>query len=155
MSEFTPINSQEELDKIISERIKRERESLSKKYADYDDIKRSNDERGKQLENLTKEMKDLSDKNSQSETTINELNSKIKGYDTDSVKTRIALELGLPYGMHSRLTGDDETSIRKDAEALKAMIGSNKPNAPRKDPETSGSAKSDMQNVLHDLVGKD
>ena len=57
--------------------------------------------------------------------------------------------------MHSRLTGDDEASIRKDAEALKAMIGSNKPNAPRKDPETSGSAKSDMQSVLHDLVGKD
>ena len=91
MSEFTPINSQEELDKIISERIKRERESLSKKYADYDDIKKSNDERGKQLENLTKEMKDLSEKNSTSETTINELNSKIKGYETDSVKRGLLL----------------------------------------------------------------
>ena len=57
------------------------------------------------------------------------------GYETASVKTKIALELGLPYQMADRLTGTDEESIRKDAESMVVLIGMNKPKVPLGNPE--------------------
>ena len=56
-------------------------------------------------------------------------NAKIKGYETDSAKTRIALEAGLPYGMASRLTGETEEEILADAKALAAMLGGTAPSS--------------------------
>ena len=39
MAEFTPINTQEEFDAAIGARLKRERDTITAKYADYDDLK--------------------------------------------------------------------------------------------------------------------
>lgn len=39
MADFTAITTQEQFDAIIGERLKREKETYSKKYADYDDLK--------------------------------------------------------------------------------------------------------------------
>ena len=36
---------------------------------------------------------------------------------------RIAHEIGIPYELASRLTGEDEATIRKDAESLSKVIG--------------------------------
>ena len=44
MAEFTPIETQEQLDKIIGERIARAKQSAAEKYADYEDIKAKNAE---------------------------------------------------------------------------------------------------------------
>ena len=54
---------------------------------------------------------------------VAKLNSKIKGYETESVKTRIAHETGLSYEAIEFLKGDDEDSIRKSAESLKGLVG--------------------------------
>lgn len=35
MAEFTPITTQDELDKVLAERLKRERETVRKEYAGY------------------------------------------------------------------------------------------------------------------------
>ena len=43
MAEFTPITTQEEFDKAIGDRLKRERETVKKEYADYlspDDVQK-------------------------------------------------------------------------------------------------------------------
>ena len=40
MSEFTPIETQEQLDKVIGERVRRAERQAAEKYADYDDIKK-------------------------------------------------------------------------------------------------------------------
>ncbi|MEG1873329.1 MAG: hypothetical protein RR194_04715, partial [Ruthenibacterium sp.] len=39
MAEFTPITTQEQFDAAIGERIKRERETIAKKYEGFDDMK--------------------------------------------------------------------------------------------------------------------
>ena len=39
--------------------------------------------------------------------TVEELNAKIKGYETDSAKTRIALEEGLSYEYQTSYCADD------------------------------------------------
>ena len=61
---------------------------------------------------------------------MDDLTSKVQAYETASVKTKVALEMGLPYQMADRLTGTDEESIRKDAEAMVGLIGAQKPVAP-------------------------
>lgn len=127
MGEFKTITTQEEFDAAIGERIKREKETLAKKYegymspsdfaekekaskAAYDELKGKFDKLQKDAEGHDKAMQ--------------ELNAKLKGYETDSVKTRIAHEAGLPYEMAKRLTGETEEEIKKDAEALSKLVGS-------------------------------
>ena len=73
------------------------------------------------------------------EATVADLTTKVHNYETASVKTKVALEMGLPYQMASRLAGDDEASIRADAEAMKALIGQQTPRAPLGDPESNNS----------------
>ena len=136
MSEFKPINTQEEFDVAISDRLKRERE----KYADYDNLKTQNSSQAKKIEDLEKSLKDANDKIGGHQKTVDELNAKIKGYETDSAKTRIALAAGLPYEMASRLKGDTEDEIKKDAESLAKMMG---PGAHRTDPRRNNDPHSD------------
>ena len=133
MSDFKPINTQEELDAVIGERIKREKETLAKKYEGYlspaelaerekagraalDDLKGKLEKSQKESEGHAK--------------TVEELTAKIKGYETDSVKTRIAHEMGLPFEMAGRLAGDTEEAIRKDAETLAKLVSAGAKEAP-------------------------
>ena len=134
MAEFTVIETQEQLDKIIGERIKRAEKQAAEKYADYDDLK-------KQVGQLTEQTQKQAEVISGHKTTIDELNAKIHTYETDSVKTKVALEIGLPYQMASRLTGDDEKAIRADAESMAKLIGKTKPTAPM------GSGEPNIQNT--------
>lgn len=122
MADFKPIETQEQFDAAIGERLKRERDSIEVKYSDYDTLKN-------QLEGLEVEKQSLSEQLSQANTKISEneslmegLNLKIKGYETDSAKTRIALEAGLPYSMAGRIQGDDEDSMKADAAILANML---------------------------------
>ena len=122
MADFTPINSQEEFDNAIKARIERERKNLSAQYADYDSLKTQNAELLTQVEGLKKTIEDTNKKYADSGKTITELQAKVKGYETDSAKTRIALKHGIPYEMASRLSGTTEEEIEKDAEVLAGFV---------------------------------
>lgn len=123
MSDFTPIETQEQLDKVIGERIRRAEQKAAEKYADYEDLKTQNAGYVTQISQLQTQLQDQADKAKESETSIADLTAKVHQYETASVKTKVALEIGLPYQMASRLTGDDEKAIRADAEAMKQLIG--------------------------------
>ena len=130
---FTPINTQEEFDAAISERLKREAEKdkedtspkdLEKIKADYD---RQITDLNATVDSVNKQLKEKDD-------SIAERDAKISGYETNSVKMRIAREAGLPYESVDYIRGEDEESIKKSAQALKELIG-NKNAAPLKDQE--------------------
>lgn len=135
MGEFKIIETQEELDALIKDRIERERKSLSEKYSDYEELKKKNTEYDAQVSKLSEANKALEASQIEFKKSIDDLNSKIKSYETDSAKTRIALEMGLPYEIATRLSGTNEEEIRKDAEGLAkyvnkpepAPVGSNEP----------------------------
>lgn len=120
--EFTPITTQEEFDKAITDRIKRERETLSKKYADYDELKARTVDYEKQLGELKSSHDELSKKSSEYDKTVSELTGKITTYEQASLKARIAYEMGIPYELAGRLTGDDEKALRADAESLTKLV---------------------------------
>ena len=128
---FKPIESQEELDGIIKDRLKRERESTSKKFEGWispEDHQRALDEAAKSFDDYKKA-------HESDEQTIADLTAKNKAYETASLRSRIAREVGLPYECAERIRGEDEQSMLDDARALKKLVGSSQP-IPTKSTET-------------------
>lgn len=151
--EFKPIETQEQLDAVIGERIARAEKNALKNYADYDDLKKAKADYEQQITDLTSQLKAKEELITGTDTTIKELQSKIKQYETASVKTRIAHEVGLPYELADKLSGDDEEAIRADAQKMAAYI---KPKnvAPigGAEPVDSGDPhKAAMQNLLKNI----
>lgn len=109
---FNPINTQEEFDAAIRDRLERERG----KYADYEDLKA-------QVGTLTTERDTALQQ-------VADRDAKIAKYETDSVKTRIAREKGIPAEMAHRLTGETEEDIAKDADILAQIFQAAKGTAP-------------------------
>ena len=62
MSDFTPIETQEQLNAIIGERISRAEQKAAEKYSDYDDVKKQNADYASQLADLQKQLEEQSEK---------------------------------------------------------------------------------------------
>lgn len=124
MSEtFKPIETQEELDAIIEKRLKREREVTTKRFDGWI----SPEDHQKAIEDANKALIDYKEAHKGDEQTIADLTAKNKAYETASLKSRIAHEVGLSYDWISRISGEDEESIRADAESLKKLVGTGAP----------------------------
>ncbi|HFD0860958.1 DUF4355 domain-containing protein [Enterococcus durans] len=115
---FKTIETQEELDRIIQERLNREKE----KFADYDAIKTRNVELENEVGTLKSTIEETNTAKKSHEQTVADLNKKIAEYETASLRTRIALQNGLPIDLADRLVGDDEESIKADAERLSSFV---------------------------------
>ena len=132
MSEtFKPIETQEELDAIIEKRLKREREVTTKRFDGWI----SPEDHQKAIDSANKALDDYKEAHKGDEQTIADLTAKNKAYETASLKSRIAHEVGLSYDWISRISGEDEESIRSDAESLKKLVGTGAP-LPTKNPES-------------------
>lgn len=117
MAEFTPIETQEQFDKMIANRLERAENKIRAEYADYDAIKAAN-------EKLTTDFEALKAENDGSKATIADLNTKIAGLETSQLRTRIGLEHNIPLEMISRLAGNTEEEIKADAEAMAKFVTS-------------------------------
>ena len=147
MGEFNPINTQEEFDAKIKDRLARERESITKKYEGWV----SPEDHAKSLEDYQKQIAEITASHSQDSETIKTLTAQVKSFETANLKSKVAYELGLPYGMSSRITGETEEEIRKDAQSLKDLIGTSKPQAPQAttEPRLSQSPEKAMENAAY------
>lgn len=105
--EFKAITTQEEFDKIVKNRINRERE----KYADYDQLKSENNDLKTQLDSFK-------DAKQTYENQVNDLQNELKTFKTQKLKSDIASEFGIPRSMAERLQGEDEETLRNDAKAM-------------------------------------
>ena len=130
-STFKAIESQEELDSIIKERLKRERETTNKRYEGWI----SPEDHQKALEESVKALDEYKKAHEGDAKTIEDLTAKNQAYETASLKSRIAHEVGLSYEWIGRISGTDEKSIREDAESLKKLVGSTSKPLPTKNTE--------------------
>lgn len=146
---FKPIESQEELDNIIKDRLKRERESTQKKYEGWI----SPDDHQKALDEANKALDDYKKAHEGDEQTIADLSAKNKAYETASLKSRVAHEVGLSYEWIGRISGDDEESIRKDAESLKKLVGNGAQPIPTKNTESGENVDSSTASLKSVLNG--
>lgn len=149
MSEFKTIETQEELDNIVKERIRRERE----KFGDYDELKK----RVSELESENSALKSTVEENKQTraglDAQITELQGQVSNYETASLRTRIALQNGLPYDLADRLQGADEEELKADAERLAGFMRPVTPQAPLKDiePEVGSGKELEMRQMLKEM----
>ena len=153
--EFTPINTQEEFNEKIQERLQRE----AKKYESYtspeklEEIKQSH---SKEIDKLNTSISELNEKLKNKDKEIADRDAKIKSYETASVKTRIAHELGLPYDAADFLRGETEDDIKKSAESLKGLVGKGSYTPPLAGSEkpVGGSTDAALSTLLGSLVGQ-
>lgn len=152
MSEFKPITTQEEFDAAIKARLSREKE----KYGDYDQLK-------SRVENLEKEnvgLKSTIEANNQSKADadkqLEDLQKQISGYEIASLRTRVALQHGLPYELADRLQGTDEENLKADAERLAGFMKSKESIPPLKTNEPSLGDDKDaaLKGMLHKMRGE-
>lgn len=122
--EFKPINTEEEFNAAVEERIKNAQAEVEQKYSDYETLKNQ----------------------------ISEKDAKIHGYEIQSLRGRIANEMGLPPGCADFLTGEDEKSIKASAEGLKAIIGEKKDTPPLYSNEPSGNKVNTKTAALKKLL---
>lgn len=118
MAEFTPINTQEELNAVIGGRLASQEKKIREEYADYEDLKKQSAawETDKQAyEKTIADNKTAFDELTQQ---LTEATGKIAQYETDALKTKIAIEAGLPVGLFSYLKGNTEEEIKQSAEEL-------------------------------------
>ena len=117
---FEPITTQEALDAAIAASVQAEHDAEKKKYGG------TAADLAKQLSTAQKTAADKEKTYEQQNTTIQDLQSKVKGYESRQLKEKIAREAGLPYELAGRLSGDDEAALKADAESLVKLLGKGK-----------------------------
>lgn len=151
MSENTTF-TQEELNKIVSERVKRAQaktEELEKR------VKELEEERAGLLSTIEANNQLLIEKDgliSAKEAEFAELQKVSDEYKASQLKAQIAVRNGLPYDLAERLQGNDEESLQADAERLSAFVKQKQVVAPMKsnEPEVDSSTAAARQ-VLRQL----
>lgn len=134
MSDFKTIETQDELDRIIGARLAKQKESFEKQLADYDQLKTAKADLESQVGTLQSTIEQSKTGQEDYTKQISDLTSKVAGYETANLRTRIALQNGLPYDLADRLVGEDEESIKADAERLSSFV-TKQHSAPLKDVE--------------------
>jgi len=121
--------TQEELDQIIEGRLSRQREQYEKRLAqrqpeneELEKLRKTNTDLEKQVSTLQSSIEESNTAVKTHEQTVADLNKKIAGYETANLRTKIALQNGLPIDLADRLVGDDEASIKADAERLAGYV---------------------------------
>lgn len=156
MSDFQAITSQEQLDAVIGDRLKRSEEKWQKKYEGYispDDFATKTSDLQKQLTDATTALESMSKKVSSHEKDIAERDSKIKGYEISAMKHRIAHEHGLSFDAVDFLQGNDEETIKASADKFKSLMGKSH-SAPEfsNEPDVSNSSNTSVKKLAQSLA---
>lgn len=126
MADFKPITTQEEFDEAIKARLARERATLTKeleaKYADYGELKQKAADAEKAIETQNAEHENQI---ARLTTEVAEANRKIKGFELDSLRRKIAAAEGVPLDFAGRLQGETEQEITEDARSLAGILEAN------------------------------
>lgn len=124
MAEFKTINTQEEFDNAIKDRLNRAENKIREEYKGWtspDDLKKITEKHGEELKALnTQHSKDM-EKYAGYDEKFKDFESKIHGYEVSALKIKVALDKKLPPESVEFLQGEDEQSITESAERLAGL----------------------------------
>ena len=138
----------EVIDKIMAEHGKTI-QNLNQEQEVFDQLKNEKEQLEQQLQQLndklTAQEKELS--------SVEELQSKLKTYELENLKIKIANQAGIPLDLASRLSGETEEEIKADAEKLASFVNQ-KPILPLKptEPENIDPKEQAYSKLLENLV---
>lgn len=125
MSEFTPIETQEDFDKAIKARLAQKDRELAEKYKDFmapNDVEVLKANFGKQIEEANKKAKEAQENYAALDGKVSELTKRAESAESSLLKNKIAYEHKLPLELANRLIGTTEEELTKDAESLSGLI---------------------------------
>lgn len=160
MSEFTPIQTQEDFDKAIKSRLAQKDRELAEKFKDYlspEQAQELKSEYEKKIGELNGTVKEAQDKLKTFDTTVSELTKRAEMAEKTVLKSKIASQHQLPVELAERLVGETEEELNKDAESLARYVGtgSTPPLHSHDNPAGAGSSSDvAMLNLLQQLTGK-
>lgn len=126
MAEFKAINTQEEFDERIKERIERAEKKAAEAFKGWlspDEVKALNEAHKGEIEKINAAHSEEMKKYTGYDDKFNEQAEKIKSLEMAALKTKIATEKKLPLDAVEFLQGEDEESITANAEKLLKLSG--------------------------------
>lgn len=157
MSEFTAITSQEQLDAVIGDRLKRSEEKWSKKFEGFispEEVSTKTADYEKKITELNSALDTASKQMEKHAAELEERDKKIKSFETRELKQRAILEAGFTLDALDLVQGDDEETIASSIDALRKFKGHNH-TAPNfvSEPVVEGDKKKlAFQSMLKDLT---
>ena len=128
--EFTPIETQEQFDAMVKERVERAKKSTAKEFEtqlkDLESIKEQLTSKDAELEALKAKITDFESEKKANEESYQGMQKELSELKLKALKTNVAIEAGLPADLADRLTGEDEETLKADAEKLASFVGSKK-----------------------------
>lgn len=140
--------TQEEVDTIVKDRLKRERE----KYANYDELK---DKANKYDQNVDSSKTELQKATEAIAELKNQISSYTKAESIRKIREKVSSETKVPVSL---LTGEDEEKCKEQAEAILAFAKpkeypGTKPNSAHHK-ETGKDTDESMRDFVHQIFGK-
>lgn len=102
---------QSEVDKVVETRLERQKKSLTAQFADYDTLK----EKAGKVDTISKEWET---KLGEKDTTIGELQGKLKSATLETEKVKVIHEFKLSDELSEFVTGETAEEMRERAEKL-------------------------------------
>ena len=129
--EFKPIESQEQFDEMVKDRIDRAKksgakeatESLKAQLDELEAIKTKLTTATDELASYKAKITDLEAEKKTSDESYKSMQKELSETKLKALKQRIAIDEGIPLEMADRLAGDDEEAIRNDAKNIKGFMG--------------------------------
>src|SRR5699024_10749695 len=127
---FKVIETQEEMDNIVEGRLARQKSQYEEQLQGYDQLKTQYEDIQKEAAGYKSAIEASTHKARTSAPSIADLQSKVTSYEQAQVRTKIALQQGLPFELADRLAGTNEDELKVDAKRLAGFLTPNEPMAP-------------------------
>lgn len=125
--EFTPIETQEQFDQMVKDRVERAKKSAAKEFEtqlkDLEQLKESVTAKETEIGTLKAKITDLEAEKKTNGESYQSMQKELSQVKLSALKQRIAIDAGIPLEMADRLNGEDEESIKADAEKVKGFWG--------------------------------
>lgn len=125
--EFTPIETQEQFDAMVKDRVERAKKSAAKEFEtqlkDLEQLKESVTAKETEIGTLKAKITEMEAEKKTSGESYQSMQKELSQVKLSALKQRIAIDAGIPLEMADRLNGEDEESIKEDAEKVKGFIG--------------------------------
>lgn len=125
MTEFKPIETQEEFDRMIQKRLAQKEAEVTKKFEGFlspDDVKKLREGYDSQLTQAQTDLEAMIQKIADHDQTVADLTARAVKAETSLLKGEVANKHGIPLELASRLVGDTKEDLEKDAESFASLM---------------------------------
>lgn len=148
MSDFKVIDSQEDFDLRIKDRLQRKEEQVRNEYEEIiENLKAENESLKSENSGLLENIDKVKEKDNE----IESLKGQILGYEKSELRRKVALDNNIPYKLAERIKGETEEEMIQDAKSLASYFEEKEMAPPLRNPETNTGVDGALKDLLDGL----